>query len=153
MLQLNLPTYPFKIILEGGTKKIYDPLRKKYFVLTPEEWVRQHVAQYLIVQKNTPISLIAVEREVVYNGLNKRFDILLFDKNAVALMLVECKAAHIKINQKTFDQAAMYAFALETKYILVTNGLQHFCFRVNRINKTCLPLKDVPSFEQMEASQ
>jgi Type I restriction enzyme R protein N terminus (HSDR_N) len=150
MQQLNLPEFPFKIIIEAGIKKIFDPLRKKYIILSPEEWVRQHVAQYLINQKNVPSSLIALEREIVYNGLNKRFDILIHNKKGEPVMIVECKAPAVKIKQKTFDQAAMYAFSLESKYILVSNGISHFCFEVDRVNQTCSPLEDIPDFEGLE---
>jgi Type I restriction enzyme R protein N terminus (HSDR_N) len=149
MEQLNLPKFPFKIIIENNVKKIFDPFRKKFIKLTPEEWVRQHIAKYLINEKNFPESLIAIEREVIYNGLSKRFDILVFDKKGNPNIIVECKAPSIKINQKVFDQAAVYAFALAAKYILVSNGFSHYCFLVNRETETFLALKEIPDFTKI----
>ena len=108
MQQLNLPNYPFRITKNEKHTLIFDDIRKKEIVLTPEEWVRQHFVQYLIQEKNYPVSLIAIEKQLTINNRKKRTDILLFSKNGTPDIIVECKAPHIKINQDTFDQTARY---------------------------------------------
>ncbi|HYK77927.1 MAG TPA: type I restriction enzyme HsdR N-terminal domain-containing protein [Daejeonella sp.] len=127
---LNLPSYPFRLKEENGINYIFDEIRKKFLVLTPEEWVRQHVVQYLI-QKDYPRSLMKLEGGLVLNSLQKRSDILLYNNLGEKIMLVECKAPHIKITQETFDQVARYNFVHRVKWLLVSNGLQHFCCEVN----------------------
>jgi len=117
MQKLNLPTYSFKLKSNEKHTLIFDNLRKKYFVLTPEEWVRQHFIQFLIQEKKYPISLIALEKQLTINNLKKRTDIVVFDKNGNPTIIVECKAPHIKINQNTFDQIARYNLNLNGTYL------------------------------------
>ena len=126
MQKLNLPTYPFKLKSNEKQTLIFDNLRKRYFVLTPEEWVRQHFVQFLIEEKKYPVSLIAIEKQLTINALKKRTDIVVFDKSGNPDIIVECKAPHIKIAQDTFDQIARYNLKLNAKYLIVTNGLDHF---------------------------
>ena len=126
MQKLNLPTYPFKLKSNEKQTLIFDNLRKRYFVLTSEEWVRQHFVQFLIEEKKYPVSLIAIEKQLTINALKKRTDIVVFDKSGNPDIIVECKAPHIKIAQDTFDQIARYNLKLNAKYLIVTNGLDHF---------------------------
>ena len=128
MQKLNLPQYEFKFKMLGQITQIFDIVRKKYTALTPEEWVRQHIIHFLIHEKGFPASLIGVEKGIVFNGLKKRVDILIFDRNAKPFMIVECKAPQVKISQEVFDQASIYNLQLNVKFLLVTNGFKHFCF-------------------------
>jgi hypothetical protein len=123
---LNLPSYPFKLKEEAGNYFIFDEIRKKFLLLTPEEWVRQHVVQYLITEKNYPRSLIKLEGGLKLNSLQKRTDILFYNSGGEKILLVECKAPHITITQETFDQIARYNFIHRVKWLMVSNGLQHF---------------------------
>ena len=147
METLNLPSYNFNIKLEGQRKLIFDSIRKKYVVLTPEEWVRQHIVHYLITEKETPISLIAVEKQLTINTLIKRFDILVFNKKGLPQLIIECKAPSIKITQETFDQIARYNLKLNTNYLMVTNGLQHYFCKLDHENKQYKFLKDIPNYK------
>ena len=125
MQKLNLPNYTFKLKSNEKHTLIFDDIRKKNVVLTPEEWVRQHFVQYLIQEKNYPISLIALEKQLTINNRKKRTDILIFSPNGTPDIIVECKAPQIKINQDTFDQIARYNLKLNANFLIVTNGLQH----------------------------
>jgi hypothetical protein len=147
MEQLNLPTYNFKIIIDNSQNKIFDSIRKKYVVLTPEEWVRQNFIQYLIHEKQYPASLIAVEISLKYNTLPKRADIVVYNKKGEPSVLVECKASSVKITQETFHQAAVYNMNFKVDYLIVTNGLHHYCCRMNYSDKTYLFLSQIPDFE------
>lgn len=123
-----------------------DELRKKYVVLTPEEWVRQHIVQYLINFKNYPKALISLEKGLKVNDLLKRSDVLVYDSNTEPLLLIECKAPEVKISQDVFDQAARYNSVYKVKYILITNGLEHFCAEIEHSNSSYKFLNDIPSF-------
>ncbi len=126
MLELNLPKYSFKVKSNENKTYIFDKIRKKYIVLTPEEWVRQNFVEYLIQEKKYPLSLINVEKQITINSLKKRFDILIFNKQGESDIIVECKAPSVKITQATFDQIARYNLELNAKYLIVTNGLEHY---------------------------
>lgn len=126
MTRLNLPMPLFKTKRKGNNIYIFDELRKKYILLTPEEWVRQHVINYLIEEKKMPKSLISVEGGITTNTLKRRYDCVVFDRSGNPLILVECKATSVKISQKTFDQAFAYNVTLKARYILISNGLQLF---------------------------
>lgn len=145
--ELNLPKYQFKLKKDEGKTLIFDNIRKKYLVLTPEEWVRQNFLQYLIQEKNTPASLIAIEAGLKYNQLQKRVDVLVYDKNGSPYLMVECKAPEVKITQAAFDQVARYNMIHRVKYLVVTNGINHFCCLMNYTNNTYSYLKEVPVFE------
>ncbi|MES2873148.1 MAG: type I restriction enzyme HsdR N-terminal domain-containing protein, partial [Bacteroidota bacterium] len=119
---LNLPEYPFRLKQENNTTYIFDGVRKKFLVLTPEEWVRQHFVQFLIQEKKYPRTLIKLEGGLKLNSLQKRSDILLFNSSGEKIILVECKAPSIKITQATFDQVARYNFVHQVKYLVVSNG-------------------------------
>ncbi|MFC4210088.1 type I restriction enzyme HsdR N-terminal domain-containing protein [Pedobacter lithocola] len=128
---LNLPPYPFKITEKEDVVFIFDELRKKHLVLTPEEWVRQHFIKHLILEKKFPKSLIQIEGGLVLNQLQKRSDILVYNTAGNKLLLIECKAPKVKITQSVFDQAARYNSIHQAKWIALTNGLQHVYAKIN----------------------
>lgn len=144
---LNLPPYQFKLKQQGIRTQIFDSIRKKYVVLTPEEWVRQNFLQYLIQEKKYPASLIAVEAGLKYNQLQKRMDVLVYDKQGSPHLMVECKAPEVKITQDVFDQIARYNMVFKVKYLVVTNGLHHFCCLMDYTQNTYLYLEQIPVFE------
>jgi type I site-specific restriction-modification system R (restriction) subunit len=123
---LNLPPYPFKISDQNGQLTLFDEIRKKNIIITPEEWVRQHFVQYLIKQKNYPRSLIKLEGGMKLNGLQKRTDIVVFNTEGKRILMVECKAPSVNIDQKTFDQIARYNMVHQVQLLAVSNGLQHY---------------------------
>ena len=129
--------------------QIFDRIRKKFVVLTPEEWVRQHFVNFLIEQKNYPESRIAIESSLKYNELRRRPDIVYYDNNLKAQLIVECKASDVKITQTTFDQIARYNIVLNVAYLIVTNGLQHFCCKMDYEKQSFIYLKEVPDFKKL----
>lgn len=147
MTLLNLPVYQFKTKQEGERTFIFDGIRKKYLVLTPEEWVRQNFIQYLINEKQFPKSLIAIEAGLKYNQLQKRLDVLVYDKQGAPHLIIECKAPEVKITQDVFDQVARYNFICKAKYLVVTNGLQHFCCEMNYTDNSFQYIEQIPAFE------
>ena len=147
MQKLNLPNYKFKLKSNENKTLIFDNLRKKYMVLTPEEWVRQHFVQFLIEEKKYPASLIAIEKQVLVNNLKKRSDILVFNKDGNPEIIVECKAPKIKITQATFDQIARYNSKLRANFLVVTNGLTHFYCKMDFEKETYLFLKEIPDYK------
>ena len=146
MQKLNLPTYTFKLKSNENKTLIFDKLRKKYVVLTPEEWVRQHFVEFLIQDKKYPVSLIALEKQLTINNRKKRTDILVFNADGNHDIIVECKAPNIKITQDTFDQIARYNLKLKANYLIVTNGLEHFYCKMDFENETYIFLKDIPDY-------
>ena len=147
MQKLNLPNYIFKLKSNENKTLIFDKWRKKYMVLTPEEWVRQHFVQYLIDEKKYPISLIAIEKQLTINNLKKRTDIVIFSSDGLPNIIVECKAPKIKISQDTFDQIARYNLKLNANYLVVTNGLQHYFCKLDKKNETYIFLKNIPDYQ------
>ncbi len=146
MQALNFPAYKFKIKSSENKQFIFDVIRKKYVVLTPEEWVRQHVLHYIIEEKNYPASIIAVEKQLFVNGLKKRFDILIFNKKGLPELVIECKSPKIKITQDTFDQIARYNLKLNANYVMVTNGLDHYFCSLDHEKKQYNFLKKLPNY-------
>jgi hypothetical protein len=128
---LNLPPYPFKITDREGQLFLFDEIRKKEVVLTPEEWVRQHFIQYLIKEKGYPRSLIKLEGGMQLNKLAKRTDIVLYNNKGQKILLVECKAPAVKITQQVFDQVARYNWVHRVPLLAVTNGLQHYYCKID----------------------
>ena len=147
MERLNLPTYNFKLKNSQNKTLIFDKLRKKYVVLTPEEWVRQHFVHFLMDKKKYPETLIAIEKQLIINNLKKRTDILIFNTNGNPEIIIECKAPSVKISQETFDQIARYNIKLNAKFLIVTNGITHFYCQMDFKNKTYIFLKDFPSYK------
>lgn len=133
MLELSLPAFDYKVRKQGGIVLIFDDIRKKFVVLTPEEWVRQHVVHYLIEVKNYPPALIAIEREIDLYGLRRRFDIVVFSREGTPWLLIECKAPAVHLNRHVFDQAFRYNITLSAPYVAVTNGVKHYCGKIDRI--------------------
>ena len=146
MQNLNFPTYSFRLKNSENNTHIFDVVRKKFVVLQPEEWVRQHCIQYLIQEKNYPISLINVEKVVLINGLKKRYDIVVFDSNGSLVLVVECKAPKVKISQTTFDQIARYNLTLKAHYLMVTNGLNHYFCTMNHDFESFEFLQNLPDY-------
>lgn len=151
MKTLNLPSYQFNLIEENKKTKIFDAIRKKYFVLTPEEWVRQNVVRYLVEEKSFPANLIAIEMGLKLNGLQKRADIIVYSKTGKPILMVECKAPHIKIDQKVFDQIGRYNITFKLPYLIVTNGMEHFCAQIDFNIKNFSFLKEIPNYENLKA--
>jgi type I site-specific restriction endonuclease len=147
MQPLNLPTYLFNTKSENGRTYIFDLIRQKYIVLTPEEWVRQNFIHYLHQEKQFPKSLIGVETGLLLNKLRKRTDILLYDRTGIVIAIVECKAPNIQINQTTFEQVLRYNMAYKVPYVILTNGLIHFCCKLNYASNNYEFLKDIPDFK------
>jgi len=132
--KLNLPNAELKIKLVEETTQVFDEVRKKYFKLTPEEWVRQNFIHYLNKEKNYPFGLMGVEKMVKYNSLKTRADIVIYNREGMPSVIVECKAPNVKIIQDAFNQIAKYNYKLRVKYLVVTNGLQHFCCEMDYEN-------------------
>ncbi|MFA6946384.1 MAG: type I restriction enzyme HsdR N-terminal domain-containing protein [Pedobacter sp.] len=147
---LNLPSCSLKIKEESGTTYIFDDIRKRYLVLTPEEWVRQHLVQFLIREKKYPRSLIQLEGGLKLNSLQKRSDILLFNNLGEKILLVECKAPSVKITQDTFDQIARYNFIHRVQWLLVSNGLQHFCCEIDFEKSSYRFVEELPEYGDLE---
>ena len=116
MLELALPAFNYKVKRQSGALMIFDIIRKKFVILTPEEWVRQHVIHYLVESKNYPVALIAVEREIDLYGLRRRFDVVAFDRKGKPWLIIECKAPSVQLDQKVFDQAFRYNITLTAPY-------------------------------------
>lgn len=127
---LNLPVATLKVRQSGDVLQVYDIVRKKYIHLTPEEWVRQHVIHYCI-QLKYPKALMAVESGIKINKVQNRTDVLIYNREGKPWMLIECKAPEVKINQSAIHQALRYHLKLNIKYLLLTNGLQHFCYELS----------------------
>ena len=131
MTTLNLPSFEYKIKNAEGKLWIFDIIRKKYIVLLPEEWVRQHFIHYLIISGNYPKSLIRIEGGLKFNHLQKRSDIVVFNREGNPWMIVECKSPDISITERTLFQASVYNTSLRARYIAVTNGLKHYYAEVD----------------------
>lgn len=131
MEPLNFPEFQFQVFDQEEKTWIYDIFRKKHVVLTPEEWVRQHVLMYLVRVKNYPQSLISVERMIAFNKLKKRFDAMVYGKDGKPFMLIECKAPEVNLSSETLFQIATYNMVFKVPYLFVSNGKQHLLFGLN----------------------
>lgn len=147
MQQLNFPNYTFRFKNSENKVSIFDEIRKKFIILTPEEWVRQNVVQYLLQEKKYPKSYMNVEKLIKVNDLSKRYDIIVYQTNGEIFLLVECKAPEVKITQETFNQIARYNLTLNSKYLMVTNGVNHYFCEMDFINEKYNFLKELPEFE------
>jgi hypothetical protein len=145
--KLNFPTFTFRFKNSENKVAIFDEIRKKFIILTPEEWVRQHVVQFLLQDKSYPKSYINVEKLIKINNLNKRYDVVVYQPNGEFFLLIECKAPEVKIAQQTFDQIARYNLVLKAKYLMVTNGLNHYFCQMDFENEKYVFLKELPEFE------
>ena len=149
MFRLNLPTYEIKIAQRGNKQLIFDFLRRKYVALTPEEWVRQHFVHYLIEHKGYPAGLIGNEVELNVGEKKLRCDTILYNKVAQPHMIIEYKAPQIKLQQKTFDQISVYNLLLKVDYLIVSNGMQHICCRMDYENQKYCFLEDIPNYQEL----
>jgi len=149
MDKLSLPVFDFNIKESAGKTVIFDIIRKKYIVLTPEEWVRQHFVNYLINHLGYVKALIGVEQGLKYNKLLKRTDIIVYDRKGSPLVLVECKEPNHKLNQKVVEQAMMYNKTLSAPYIIVSNGIEHSCMHLDPATLKVTFLSNIPGFEEI----
>lgn len=148
--KLNFPEYTFKFKMLGAKKQIFDEARKKFIVLTPEEWVRQNIIKFLCEEKRYPKSLMVVEKTIKINNMHKRCDIVFYNKKGKPIVIVECKAPDININQKVFDQIARYSKALNPDLLIVTNGLKHFCCMIDFTKEKYTFYKTIPRREDLK---
>ncbi|RCH56470.1 restriction endonuclease subunit R [Mucilaginibacter hurinus] len=146
---LALPPYPFKITEINGQLTMFDELRKKTIIITPEEWVRQHFVQYLINQKHYPKSLMRLEGGLRYNGMAKRTDIVVFNNAGQKILMVECKAPSVTINQKVFDQIARYNMTHKIALLAVTNGLKHYYCHINHESGDYKFIEALPGYGEL----
>jgi len=143
MSKLNFPGYEFKIKNIDNKTYIFDIVRKKFFILNPEEWVRQHVICYLL-EKEISKNHIGIEKKVIVNKMNKRFDIVVYNTDGSVKLLVECKAPSVKIDQAVFDQTLIYNKSLNSQFMMITNGLIHFFFKIDYKTKKYKFIKEFP---------
>lgn len=149
MLSLNLPSFDAKIELRGGKNVIFDVIRRKYVALTPEEWVRQHFVHFLLAHKGYPQALMANEVQVTLNGTRKRCDTVLYRRDLTARMIIEYKAPDVPVTQRVFDQITRYNMALRVDYLIVSNGLQHYCCRMDYGRNSYVFLRDIPRYGEL----
>lgn len=149
-MELNLPSFDIRLQRDDEGVKIFDRLRKKFIILTPEEWVRQHFVNYLINHKGFPESLMANEIGITLNGTRRRCDTVVFDKHGSPMVIVEYKASSIVISQSTFDQIVRYNMVLHARYLIVSNGINHYCCRIDYDNMSYDFLKEVPDYADLE---
>ncbi len=149
MQALNLPTFPFKILEDAGILKIFDPLRRKFLVLTPEEWVRQHFVQYLIKEKGFPQGLFRLENTVFHHQRKGRYDVMCINREGAPVLLIECKAPSVRLTQETFDQIGRYNSKLKVPYLAVTNGLSHFFMKIDFEERRVNFLEDLPHYQYL----
>ncbi|HTB32905.1 MAG TPA: type I restriction enzyme HsdR N-terminal domain-containing protein [Bacteroidia bacterium] len=145
---LNFRMYDFRIQEENGQLRIFDLARKKYVALTPEEWVRQHLIHYLNKDKNYPLGLMKVEKEFKYNKLSKRADIIVCDRTGAPLLMAECKSPDVELTQGVFDQAMRYNLIMDVKLMILSNGISHFCFQLDKANQTYIALTEIPAWSK-----
>ncbi len=148
MQKLNLPEYTFRIKQENERQLIFDSVRKKFVTLTPEEWVRQNFIEYLKNEKKYPASLMAVEKQVIVNGKQRRFDLLIYNRNGSPNVIVEFKSPDVKITQETFDQVVRYNMTLRVEKVIVSNGLQHFACEIDYVKNDYKYLSEIPGFDE-----
>ncbi len=146
MLSLNLPPFQPKIELREGKQFIFDVLRRHYVALTPEEWVRQHFVHFLIGHKGYPQTLMGNEVLLKFNGMNKRCDTVLYDRTLAPRMILEYKAPHVEITQRVFDQIGRYNLVLQVDYLVVSNGLKHYCCKMDYEKHSYTFLPDIPDY-------
>lgn len=146
---INLPTYDAKIRRNNDILEVFDPLRRKYVTLTPEEWVRQHFVNYLITEKNYPPSLMANEVGIKFNSLTRRCDTVVYNKLLDPLMIIEYKESNIAITQQVFDQVVRYNNVLKVPYIVVSNGKSHYCCRMDYKSQSFNYLDEIPEYNNL----
>jgi len=151
MLQLNLPEYKFRIKKQDEKLLIFDSQRKRYVSLTPEEWVRQHFIQFMIEAKGYPAAYLAIEKQLNLNGMKKRCDAILYDNTGQPIMIIEFKAPNVLISQATFDQVAVYNSKLNVDFFIISNGIEHYCCRVNIQTARYEFFTEIPHFSVLQS--
>ena len=146
MQKLNFPDYQFRFKSNENKPLIFDEIRKRFVMLEPEEWVRQHVIRFLLSEKKYPASHLSVEKQLKLHNTTKRYDIVIYNNDGSIHLIVECKAPSIKIGQDTFDQIARYNFVLDATYLIVTNGLEHYFCKMDFEAEKYVFLKDIPEY-------
>ena len=149
MQSIHFPPYPIQTKTEAGKELVFDPVRKIWVALQPEEWVRQHVLFFLLQDRQVPAGLIAVEKGFTYQGKPYRADVIVHDRQGKPALMVECKAPEVPISQAAFDQVATYNQVIRARYLYVTNGLQHFCSKIDWSRQTYEFISSVPGFNEL----
>ncbi len=150
MQRLNFPRrYDFDIRATGGKRTIFDPLRRKYVRLTPEEWVRQNLVQHLVKDLGFPAGRTAVESGITHGGIQHRADVIVYNSRGEPVLMAECKAPDVKIKQDVFDQIARYNTSVGTNYLVVTNGITHYCYVLDRKRRSYCFLDHLPRYEDI----
>lgn len=150
IMKLNLPEYDYSLFKKNERLYIVDILRRKKLILTPEEWVRQHFINFLIVEKKVPKNLLVSESGLKYNSLNKRTDIMAYSKSGKVLLLVECKAGYVGISEKTVFQLSVYNSRIDAAFLAVSNGMEHHYWKKSE-NREYIKLAELPDFNEMES--
>ena len=149
MFRLNLPQYEIKIGEKDGKRTIFDFLRRKHVALTPEEWVRQHFTHFLIAQKGYPKGLMGNEVELHIGDKRLRCDTILYNKQGEPRMIIEYKAPTVPLQQKVFDQISAYNLLLRVDYLIISNGMEHYCCKMDYEHQKYLFLQDIPDYENL----
>lgn len=153
MYALHLPSFDAKIQKTDNGLEILDPLRRKYVALTPEEWVRQHFVNYLISEKKYPASLMANEAGIKLNSLNRRCDTIVYNNRLEPLMIIEYKKPNVEISQQVFDQIVRYNIVLKVRYLIVSNGINHYCCQMNYESQSVEYLTEIPDYNTISKNQ
>ncbi len=143
---LNFPAYEFFVRGEGRAREIFDAISQRYVALTPEEWVRQHLVQYLVQNKGAPIGLIRREAPLVVNGKARRADVVVYDRQMKPIIVAECKAPSVALDQSAFDQVGVYNKKLRARFIVLTNGIDHYVSQINYVRRTFHYVDDIPPY-------
>lgn len=149
MFSLNLPSFTPKIVEKEGKYTIFDPIRRKYVSLTPEEWVRQHFVNYLVIEKGFPKELLANEIAIVLNGTKKRCDTIVYNRFLAPILIAEYKSPAITIKQAVIDQIVRYNMALKVKYLIISNGINHFCCKIDFEAGKYSYLEQIPTYDSL----
>lgn len=146
MQPLQFPSYKFRFKSNENKRLIFDEIRKRFVVLTPEEWVRQHVVRFLISELNYPKSHLNVEKQLLLHGIKKRYDVVVFNPDGTIQIIVECKAPAVSIQQDTFDQIARYNLVTRANFLMVSNGLSHYYCKLDYVEERYIFLEKLPEF-------
>ncbi len=152
-MQLNFPEYAIPQKKVGSKNYLFGFVRRKYFLQTPEEWVRQHVLQFLAKDRGYPKSFLAVEKALRVNTLLRRTDVVAYNSSGEPVLIVECKAPNVKITQAVFDQIAAYNISLKVDYLFITNGLEHYCCKIDYETNSYTFIDNLPSYDELKASK
>ncbi|PKP44106.1 MAG: restriction endonuclease subunit R [Bacteroidetes bacterium HGW-Bacteroidetes-13] len=146
MQKLHFPTYAFRYKTKENKRWVFDDIRKKFVLLTPEEWVRQNAVRYLMTEKKYPQSLVNVEKQIRLGDMTKRYDLVIFNPDGSLFLLGECKATSVPLTQAVFDQLARYNQALNAEFLWITNGLRHLCFQVDKVAEKYILIPEIPEY-------